>query len=229
MKKIFNYEVTEEVIKVLEEDSGKLIAEVSKDEFEQIIKDDYSIEVIEELNYIFHKEDIENICVIGERYPFGKVEELNIYVWDEGDGTTCLGGLDNTSAFFDFYVGSCNCDIDSDELFAYAKENIYWYYEDNIIYNEFNIKANKIKSEKLGDKKFSLTGDNCRTICLETALKEDEEFEDKIVEKLGCYSGEPIYSIDNTLYYIEDSWFFNGSYRYDIQEVSKEVYSYFGR
>lgn len=228
MKKIYNYEITNDAVKVIEEYYNSRIEKISKAMLEEVLSE-IKGEVIVDGNHqcIWTANDVDCICYIWngvEKIYFNEIIELNIYVSeDSNDGEYYIQGpIGDIYCFIDYYLGE-------DETFIKNVRDLVWVDEENILYEKLEEFLNQIDDNDEDDDYISLQVLNSLNCSLEDALREDDYYKDLEFEKIGYFAGKVIYKIGNLLYYLtNDSYSFNTDHYFYLNEVSNKCYENFG-
>lgn len=233
MNKIFEVLITNGAMEVIRKAYNGELEKITKDEFEDIIKelrgDDIQVEGND--NAIWIEDDIEEICKLTDdsynSKSFYKVEELDIYL-SEDDRTGNLfyaGDIGEVDQFMEFFLG------DNEEEFSRNLQDITWYDEDNELYEALQNKLSTIEDEEIEDddkKEIELYVSNKFYCDVRDAIEESEDYNDVEYEEVGYFAGEKIYRINDKLYYLtDDSYRFNTEHYFKLREVSKKCYLHF--
>lgn len=233
MNKIFEVLITNGAMEAIRKAYNGEVENITKDEFEDIIKELRGDDIQVEGNYnaIWIEDDIEEICrLTDDKYnskSFYKVEELDIYLAeDDVSGRLFYSGdIGEVDQFMEFFLG------DNEEEFARNLQDITWYYEDNELYEALQNKLSTIEDEEIEDddkKEIELYVSNKFYCDVRDAIEESEDYNDVEYEEVGYFAGEKIYRINDKLYYLtDDSDGFNTEHYFKLREVSKKCYLHF--
>lgn len=235
MKKVNDILITDRAVKVIEQEIKTDIENMSKQELIDKIKemknnyydedDDVSMIKVEGNYYcVWVEGELREVCYIddpkklgGEEY-FYSTEELGIYIISDSYAGEyyCQGDIDDGYCFIDF--------LGEGEDFRDNVRELVWLDDENAIYKKLEEILSEIDDESEENDFIEL----CSRGTLESALKEDEYFENAEFEEMGIFAARDIYRIDNRLYYLtDDSWSFNFEEHYYLKEVSSRCYENF--
>lgn len=139
MKKLYDVKMTAGAVEKLKERSIKGLDKLSQEELQELLfemKIEEELEADENLQFVWLKSDLKDICRLPERYGFCLVEELNVYVSIfEENGEYSI--YKNYTDFRNRYLVGEYSDICGKykeffaERFKQNLKNIIWYNEDN--------------------------------------------------------------------------------------------------
>ncbi|WFD11318.1 hypothetical protein [Tepidibacter hydrothermalis] len=230
MIKLFNYCVTDIVVKNLEEILDKEYTEITKEEFEGLL---HEYKHDSENEYLWSDEDENVICSLDFGNPatsgttncFYKINDLGIYIAE--DNNRCeyfyYGDIGDTSQFIDYYLNYCTI---NNEFIIKSIYKLTWYDESDDCYKAVKDFIKEYTDDEDGKDLIEFHGNDLS--CLNQKIQEfvnDFETEDF---KIGTYLGNSIYKIKKKLYYLtDDSYVFNTEYHWYLKEVGEKCYEYF--
>lgn len=229
MKIISGFEATEGAISIIKKIVGKEMDLITITEIENVLAENNELVRAEEL--IFLEEEMEIICTYYSDYDnidLFFIEELDRYIKEDCNGEYYWYYMNGLSDFADYFLNFINLDSECNIQEFYEKDlsKICWFDEENELYKKIQDELDIIENEE--GESIIVYGYGSY-IGLEESLRNMEEYKDCKYKEVGYFEAKKIYEINGKLYYIgEDSYVYNNTACWFLNEVSEITYKEFG-